>query len=86
MRLLGKRIGIVQLDAETRTKGGLWLPVVSESSQEGIVQEVGEEVEGDYKRGDRVLFEKFAGMKIERPGRRSLVVLNEGDVLCKIEM
>jgi co-chaperonin GroES (HSP10) len=85
MRLLGKRVGVIQLDVETRTKTGIWLPVASESSQEGIVKFVGDEVEG-IEVGDRILFEKFAGLKIERSSGRPLVILNESDVLCKIEV
>lgn len=85
MRLLGKRIGVVQLDVESRTKTGIWLPVVSESSQEGVVKFVGDEVE-EIEVGDRVLFEKFSGVKIDRIKGRPIVVLNLSDVLCKIEL
>ena len=60
------------------------MPVQKEASQEGIVEAVGDEVK-TVAVGDRVLVEKYSGIRLERIGKRSLVIVNEEDVLCRIE-
>ena len=85
MRLLGKRVGFRQLDSSAQSPGGIWYPVEKEASQEGIVELVGDEVVG-VKVGDRVLVDKYAGVRLERVGKRSLVVVLEEDVLARVEV
>ncbi len=89
IRPLQDRIIIERIDEEESSKGGIIIPdTAKEKSQEakvvavgkGKVLENGKIQKLDVKKGDRVLFSKFAGTEITVEGEERLI-LREDDVL-----
>lgn len=87
-RLLVKRI-----EEETRTTGGLVIPdSAKEKPMEGTVVAVGKgktDDDGrlralDVRKGDRVLFTRYAGSEVQLDGDEHLI-LREDDVLAVLE-
>jgi chaperonin GroES len=81
------------LEAETKTVGGLFLPdTAKEKPQQGKVIEVGAGKrlkKGDaapmsVKKGDKVLFSKYAGNEVKIEGEEYLIV-SEKDILAILE-
>jgi chaperonin GroES len=92
-RPLHDRILIEQLAEDDKTVGGLHIPdTAKEKPQRGKVLAVGEgkrdddgkRVALDVKRGDTVLFGKYAGTEIELDGERRLIV-REDEILAVID-
>ncbi len=93
IRPLQDRIIVERIDEEETSKGGIIIPdAAKEKSQEGKVVTVGKGKvleDGriqklDVKKGDRVLFSKFAGTEITLEGEERLI-LREDDVLGIVE-
>jgi len=92
VRPLHDRIIVKGVDEESKTSGGIIIPdTAKEKPQEGKVVAVGEgrREEGklipvDVKKGDRVLYGKYAGTEIKIGGEDHLI-LREDDVLGVIE-
>jgi chaperonin GroES len=89
IRPLQDRIIVERIDEEETSKGGILIPdTAKEKSQEGKVVAVGKgrvSEDGkiqklDVKKGDRVLFSKFAGTEITLEAEERLI-LREDDVL-----
>ena len=90
---LADRVVIKALDREEVTKSGIVLPdtATKEKPQEGEVIEVGtgrtldngQKVALEVKKGDRVIFEKYAGSEIKVDGQDYLV-LSERDILAVV--
>jgi chaperonin GroES len=87
---LGDRILILGMDKEKKTKGGILIPdTAKEKPQEGKViavgsgkmNEKGKRVPLDVKKGDRVLFGKYAGNEIKIDGVEHLI-MREDDILA----
>jgi chaperonin GroES len=87
---LGDRILILGMDKEKKTKGGILIPdTAKEKPQEGKViavgsgkmNEKGKRVPLDVKKGDRVLFGKYAGDEIKIDGVEHLI-MREDDILA----
>jgi chaperonin GroES len=92
-RPLQDRIIIRRIDEEETTAGGLIIPdTAKEKPQEGKVVAVGKgkmRDDGklqtlDVKKGDRVLFGKFAGTEVTLDGTE-YVIIREDDVLGIME-
>lgn len=92
IRPLHDRIIVKRLEEEQRTKGGIIIPdSAKEKPLEGAVIAVGNgrilengQVRGmDVKKGDKVLFGKYAGTEIKIEGEEHLI-LREDDVLAVI--
>ena len=90
---LGDRIIVKPLEAEEKTKGGIVLPdTAKEKPAEGIVvavgkgkrSEDGKRIELDIKKGDRVLFAKYAGTDVKINDEEHLI-MREDDILGVIE-
>ncbi len=90
---LNDRILVKRLEAEERTKGGIVLPdTAKEKPKEGEVVEVGagrldekgERKPLQLKKGDRIIFESYAGTEIKIEGEEYLI-MKEDDVLAIIE-
>jgi len=83
-RPIGNRI-LVKLDeADTFSKGGLYIPEnAREAQRQGVVVSVGT-TEYGLKAGDRVIFGKFAGQEIGIDGEPMLII-QEGDIFAVIE-
>ena len=89
IRPLRDHIIVERIDEEETSKGGILIPdTAKEKSQEGKVVAVGKGKvleDGriqklDVKKGDRVLFSKYAGTEITLEGDERLILL-EDDVL-----
>ena len=93
IRPLQDRIIVKRVDGEETTKGGIIIPdSAKEKPQEGKVIAVGKgkiNEDGklqplDVKKGDKVLFSKYAGTEINIGGVEHLII-REDDVLGVVE-
>jgi chaperonin GroES len=93
LRPLQDRILVQRVEEETTTKGGIIIPdTAKEKPAEGKVTAVGNGKVGDdgkrvpleVKKGDRVLFGKYAGTEVKVDGDEYLI-MREDDVLGVIE-
>jgi chaperonin GroES len=93
IRPLQDRIIVKRIDGEETTKGGIIIPdSAKEKPQEGKVIAVGKgkvNEDGklhplDVKKGDKVLFSKYAGTEINIEGVEHLII-REDDVLGVVE-
>ena len=92
MKPLGDRILVKPIEMEEKTAGGLVVPdSAQEKPQKGEVIAVGRgkltdegEIEAlEIKKGDKVLFGKYAGTEINHKGV-DYVIMREDDVLAII--
>ncbi len=93
IRPLQDRIIVKRVEEEETTKGGIIIPdTAKEKPQEGKVIAVGKgklNEDGklqplDVKKGDKVLFSKYAGTEINIEGEEHLII-REDDVLGVVE-
>ena len=93
LRPLQDRILVQRVAEETTTKGGIIIPdTAKEKPAEGKVTAVGNGKVGDdgkrvaleIKKGDRILFGKYAGTEVKVEGEEYLI-MREDDVLGVIE-
>jgi chaperonin GroES len=93
IRPLQDRILIKRVDEEQKTAGGIIIPdSAKEKPQEGRVVAVGNGKVGDdgkvrpldVKKGDRILFSKYAGSEVKLDGEEHMIIREE-DVLGVIE-
>ena len=87
---LGDRILVLGVEEEKKTKGGILIPdTAKEKPQEGKViavgpgkvNEKGKRIPLDGKKGDRVLFGKYAGNDIKIDDVEHLI-MREDDILA----
>ncbi len=90
---LHDRILVKRIDEEQKTKGGIIIPdTAKEKPQEGKVVSVGKgRVLDDgkvqelaVKKGDKILFNKYAGTEIKVEGDEHIII-REDDVLAILE-
>jgi chaperonin GroES len=90
---LGDRVVVLRIGEEEKTAGGIIIPdTAKEKPQEGKVVAAGPGKVGDdgkrlpmdVKKGNRVLFGKYAGTEIEIDGVEHLI-MREDDILGIIE-
>ncbi|MBU0533266.1 MAG: co-chaperone GroES [Candidatus Omnitrophica bacterium] len=90
---LNDRILVKRLEAEGKTKGGILLPeTAKEKPKEGEViavgpgkiLESGKRQSLELKKGDKIIFESYAGTEIKVDGKEYLL-MKEDDVLGIIE-
>jgi chaperonin GroES len=90
---LGDRILVKRTDEDELTKGGIIIPdTAKEKPQEGKVVAVGPGKTNDegnnipltVKKGDKILFSKYAGTEINVEGEEHLFIREE-DVLAVLE-
>ena len=93
IRPLQDRIIVKRLEEEEKTKGGIIIPETAKEKPQqgevvavckGKVTEEGKVLPLDIKKGDRILFGKYAGTDIKLDGVEHLI-LREEDVLGIIE-
>ncbi len=93
IRPLDDRVVVEPLEAEEKTKGGIVLPdTAKEKPTKGKVISVGEGRLLDngkrakilVKKGDHILYGKYAGTEITVSGKEYLII-KESDILAKIE-
>lgn len=92
IRPLDDRVVIERLEAEEKTQGGIVLPDTAREKPakgrvvavgEGRLLESGKRIPIDLKKGDNVLFGKYAGSEVTVNGKEYLI-MREGDILAKI--
>ncbi len=88
---LADRVVVKQLEAESKTKGGIVLPdTAKEKPQEGEVVAVGKGKILDngtiqpleVKVGDRILYGKYSGNEITTKDGQELLIMREEDILA----
>ena len=93
IRPLGQNVLLRRLEAEEKTKGGIYLPdTAKEKPREGEILAIGEgELDKSGKRrefavkeGDRVIFSSYAGTDI-KVGGEELMIISENDILGVVE-
>ena len=91
LKPLGDRVLVKPLTGEEVTKGGIILPdTAKEKPQRGEViavgpgrlDEEGKRIAMDVKKGDKVIYAKFAGTEIKIEDEEYLI-LRESDILAK---
>jgi len=92
IRPLHDRLIVKRLEEEERTKGGIIIPdTAKEKPIEGKVIAVGDgkiakdgrKISMEVKKGDRVLFAKYAGTEVKIDGEEHLM-MKEDDILAII--
>jgi len=93
VRPLHDRIIVKRLEEEEKTKGGIIIPDTAKEKPiegrvvavgDGKIKEDGTKIPMDVKKGDRILFAKYAGTEIKIDGEEHLM-MKEDDVLAIIE-
>ncbi len=93
IRPLQDRIVVKRIEEEEKTSGGIIIPdTAKEKPMEGKVvavgrgkvSEEGKRMPLDLKKGDRILFSKYAGTEVKIEGEEHLI-MREEDVLGVIE-
>lgn len=93
VRPLHDRILVKRLEEEERTKGGIIIPDTAKEKPsegrviavgEGRIKEDGTKIPMELKKGDRILFSKYAGTEVKIDGEDHLI-MREDDVLAVIE-
>ena len=88
---LGDRVVIRPIPKEEVSKGGIVLPdTAKEKPQEGKIiavgpgrlTEEGNRIAMEVKKGDKVLYSKYAGTEFKLDGEE-LIIMREGDILAK---
>lgn len=85
---LGDRV-IVKLEKnEAKTAGGIIIPdTAQEKTQQGMVVEVGPGTEKEkitVKKGDKVMYDKYAGTQVKINGEEHLI-LKMADIIATVE-
>ena len=92
-RPLKDNVVVEILEAEEKTKGGLFLPdTAKEKPQEAKVISVGtgrrlkngDVVPPSVKKGDKILFGKYSGTEVKIEGEEYLII-SERDILAVLE-
>ena len=89
---LADRVVLKQLEAEETTKSGIVIPgKEKELPQQAVVVEVGpggivngDEVKMEVKKGDKVIYPKYAGTEVE-VGDEKLIIVRQSDILAVIK-
>ena len=93
IRPLDDRVVIEPMEVEGKTQGGIVLPDTAKEKPmkgkiiavgDGKMLESGKRAELLVKKGDKVLYGKYAGTEITIDGKEYLV-MRESDILAKIE-
>ena len=89
---LADRVVVKPLEEKEQKKGGIIIPdTAKEKPQEGKVvavgpgklSDTGERIKPDVKKGDRVLYSKYAGTEVTVDGEEYLVI-KESDILATV--
>jgi chaperonin GroES len=89
VRPVNDRILVIRIEEEKKTRGGIIIPdTAKEKPQEGKVvavgpgkrDENGKRIPMEVKKGDRILFSKYAGTEIKIDGEEH-IFMRENDIL-----
>ena len=90
---LGDRVVIKPMKEEEKTKGGIFLPdTAKEKPQRGIVEAVGpgkvddkgNRIPMELKKGDKVIYQKYTGTEIKE-NEEDYLILRESDIHAKVK-
>ena len=89
---LADRVVLKQLDAEEKTKSGIVLPgSAQEKPQQAEVVAVGpggvvdgKEVKMEVKKGDQVIYSRYAGTDVKLDGEE-FVIVRQNDILAVVK-
>jgi chaperonin GroES len=93
VRPLHDRVIVKRIEEEEKTKGGIIIPDTAKekpmegkivAAGNGKILENGNKVPLEVKKGDRVLFGKYAGTEIKIDGEEHLI-MREDDIIAIIE-
>jgi chaperonin GroES len=93
IRPLHDRLIVKRLEEEEKTKGGIIIPDTAKEKPiegkviavgEGRIKKDGKKIPMEVKKGDRILFAKYAGTEVKIDGEEHLM-MKEDDVLAIIE-
>ena len=93
VRPLHDRLIVKRLEEEEKTKGGIIIPDTAKekpiegkviAAGKGKIKEDGIKIPMEVKKGDRILFAKYAGTEVKIDGEEHLI-MKEDDVLAIIE-
>lgn len=93
LKPLNDRVLVKRLESEEKTAGGLFIPDTAKEKPSkgeviavgpGKIAENGSRIEMAVKKGDEVLFNKYAGTEIKLDGVEHLV-MREEDILAIID-
>ncbi|MFZ5812672.1 MAG: co-chaperone GroES [Thermodesulfobacteriota bacterium] len=93
LKPLGDRVLVKRLEEETVTKGGIIIPdTAKEKPMKGQIEAVGDgklgedgkRIKPNVKKGELVLFNKYAGTEVKVEDVEYLI-MREDDILCIIE-
>jgi chaperonin GroES len=93
VRPLQDRVIVKRMDEEEVTKGGIIIPDTAKEKPiegkvvavgKGKLTEDGKKLPLEVKKGDRVLFGKYAGTEIQIDGEENLI-MREDDIVAVIE-
>jgi chaperonin GroES len=93
VRPLHDRLIIKRLEEEEKTKGGIIIPDTAKekpiegkviAAGKGKIKEDGTKIPMEVKKGDRILFAKYAGTEVKIDGEEHLI-MKEDDALAIIE-
>lgn len=85
---LADRVLVVPAEAEEKTASGIIIPdTAKEKPLQGVVEATGEGTKDEkmlLKKGDRVLYGKYAGTELELEGKK-YIMMRQSDILAVIE-
>ena len=83
---LGDRVLVRVEGTEEKTAGGIYIPqTAQEKTQTGVVVEVGDDKDViKVKKGDRIMFDKYAGTTVAIEGKDHLIMKMD-DILVILE-
>ncbi len=93
VRPLHDRLIVKRLEEEEKTRGGIIIPDTAKekpiegkviAAGEGKINKDGKKMPMEVKKGDRILFAKYAGTEVKMDGEEYLM-MKEDDVLTVIE-
>jgi chaperonin GroES len=93
IRPLHDRLIVKRLEEEEKTKGGIIIPDTAKEKPiegkviavgEGRIKKDGKKIPMEVKKGDRILFAKYAGTEVKIDGEEHLM-MKEDDVFAIIE-
>ena len=85
IRPLNDRVLVTRVEEEQKTAGGIIIPdTAKEKPQEGKIGDDGKRTPLNVKKGDKILFSKYAGTEIKIDGVEH-IFMKEDDILGVLE-
>ena len=85
IKQIGDRVLVKMEQIQEKTAGGIFIPqTAQEKTQIASVLEVGDDETIKVKKGDRVMYDKYAGTTVKVDGEEHLI-LHMSDIMAVIE-